>query len=75
MPLIQVKVIDGVFTALQKQEIAERLTDAMVAIEGESTRHLTWCIVEEVTGGAWSIGGKALVADDVRALARAGDRP
>ena len=73
MPLIQVKVVEGVFTAQQKQEIIERLTDAMVAIEGESMRHLTWCIVEEVAGGEWGIGGKTLVADDIRALARAGD--
>ena len=39
MPLIQVKLIEGVFTAPQKQEIVERLTDAMVAIEGESMRN------------------------------------
>ena len=40
MPLIQVKVIAGVFTAPQKQEIVERLTDAMVAIEGEGMRRI-----------------------------------
>jgi 4-oxalocrotonate tautomerase len=73
MPLIEVRVIEGVFTEPQKREIVERLTDAMVAIEGESMRHLTWCIVEEVAGGEWGIGGKTLVADDIRALARAGD--
>jgi phenylacetate-CoA ligase len=28
-------VIEGIFTAQQKQEIIERLTDAMVEIEGE----------------------------------------
>ena len=46
MPLIEVKVLEGVFTAQQKQEIIERLTDAMVAIEGESMRPSTWCVVE-----------------------------
>jgi len=44
MPLIRVTVIEGVFTAPQKREIVERLTDAMVEIEGESMRRLTWCI-------------------------------
>jgi 4-oxalocrotonate tautomerase len=73
MSLIQVKVIEGVFTAPQKREIVERLTDALVAIEGESMRQHTWCIVEEVAGGAWGIGGNTVVADDIRALARAGD--
>ena len=70
MPLIEVKVLEGVFTAQQKQEIIERLTDALVAIEGESMRPSTWCIVEEVASGAWGIGGQPITADDERALAR-----
>ena len=40
VPLIQVKLIEGVFTAPQKREIVERLTDAMVEIEGESMRRI-----------------------------------
>jgi 4-oxalocrotonate tautomerase len=70
VPLIQVKVLEGVFTTQQKQEIIERLTDAMVAIEGESMRQSTWCVVEEVASGAWGIGGQPITADDERALAR-----
>lgn len=70
MTLIQVKVIAGVFTTFQKREIVERLTDAMVAIEGENMRHTIWCIVEEVASGDWGAGGQTLTADDVRALAR-----
>ena len=48
MPLINVKVIEGVFTPAQKTQIAERLTDAMVSIEGENMRQVTWCVIEEV---------------------------
>jgi 4-oxalocrotonate tautomerase len=70
MALIQVKVIAGVFTTPQKEEIIERLTDAMVAIEGENMRQAVWCIVEEVQSGAWGVGGRTLTADDVKALAR-----
>jgi len=70
VPLIQVKVLEGVFTTQQRQEIIERLTDAMVAIEGESMRQSTWCLVEEVASGAWGIGGQPITADDQRALAR-----
>ena len=70
MPLIQVKVMDGVYTAQQKQAIVERLSDAMVEIAGEDMRRLTWCVVEEVASGDWGIGGQALTADDIRALAR-----
>lgn len=38
MPLINVKLIEGVFTPEQKTQIAERLTDAMVSVEGENMR-------------------------------------
>jgi 4-oxalocrotonate tautomerase len=71
MPLINVKLIEGVFSSDQKQEIIERLTDAMVSIEGENMRSVTWCVVEEVDSGDWGIGGNALTTADVHALARA----
>ena len=73
MFLIQVKLISGVFTAPQKRAMIERLTDAVVALEGESMREATWCVVEEVASGDWGIGGQTPTADDVRALARSGD--
>jgi 4-oxalocrotonate tautomerase len=69
MPLIQVKVIEGVFTEAQKREIVHKVTDAMVSIEGENMRSVTWVIVEEVKSGDWGIGGKALTTGDVKALA------
>jgi 4-oxalocrotonate tautomerase len=69
MPLVNVKLIEGVFDAAQKQEIVERLTETMVAIEGENLREVTWVVIEEVKSGDWGIGGKALTTDAVRALA------
>jgi 4-oxalocrotonate tautomerase len=71
MPFIQIKVVAGVFTAQQKREIVERVTEALVAIAGEGMRQLTWCVVEEVPSGEWGIGGQSITADDVRAIARA----
>jgi 4-oxalocrotonate tautomerase len=41
----------------------------MVEIEGESMRPVTWVIIEEVRGGQWALGGKALHAADVHAMA------
>jgi 4-oxalocrotonate tautomerase len=70
MALIQVTVIAGVFTTPQKEEIIERLTDAMVAVEGETMRKSVWCLVNEVPSGAWGVGGRPLTADDLKALAR-----
>ncbi|HEX2232815.1 MAG TPA: 4-oxalocrotonate tautomerase family protein [Thermoleophilaceae bacterium] len=69
MPLVNVKLIEGVFDADQKREIVERLTETMVGIEGENMRGVTWVVVEEVRSGDWGIGGKALSTEDVKALA------
>jgi 4-oxalocrotonate tautomerase len=69
MPFINVKVIEGVFTPDQKAQIAERLTDAMVSVEGESMRGVTWCVIDEVKSGDWAIGGNSLTTEAVHALA------
>ena len=58
MSLIQVMVIAGVFTAPQRREMVERITDAMVAIEGENMRQAIWCIVVEVPSEDWGVGGR-----------------
>ncbi|MBP3956079.1 4-oxalocrotonate tautomerase family protein [Gemmata sp. G18] len=69
MPLVNVKLIEGVFTSVQKQEIIRKLTEAMVSIEGENMRAVTWVVVEEVKSGDWGIGGNPLTTNDVKALA------
>jgi 4-oxalocrotonate tautomerase len=69
MPLVQVKLIEGVFSQAQKQEIIKKLTDTMVSIEGENMRPVTWVVVEEVKSGEWGIGGQPMTTDDVKALA------
>ncbi|HEU0179023.1 MAG TPA: 4-oxalocrotonate tautomerase family protein [Blastocatellia bacterium] len=69
MPLVNVKVIEGVFTDSQKREIVKKLTDALVSIEGENMRQVTWVVIEEVKSGDWGIGGTPLTTQDVQALA------
>lgn len=69
MPLINVKLIEGVFTPKQKQEMIRKLTDTMVSIEGEKMRGVTWVVVEEVKSGDWGVGGNPLTTSDVKALA------
>ncbi len=69
MPLIQVKLIENVFTPEQKGQIITKLTDAMVSIEGENMRPVTWVVIEEARSGEWAIGGRALTTDAVRAMA------
>ena len=69
MPLIQVKLIEEVFTQAQKKDIITKLTDAMVAVEGENMRPVTSVVIEEVRSGEWGIGGRVLTTSEVRALA------
>lgn len=69
MPLIQVKMIEGVFTMAKKKEIITKLTDAMVSIEGENLRPYTVVLLEEVRSGDWSVGGKSFTTGDVQAVA------
>jgi 4-oxalocrotonate tautomerase len=69
MPLVNVKVIEGVFSDAQKQEMVKKLTDTMVSIEGENMRQVTWVVIEEVKSGDWGIGGQTLTTEAVKELA------
>lgn len=69
MPLLNVKLIEGVFTQKQKQEMVRKLTDTMVSIEGENMRPVTWVVIEEVKSGDWGVGGHTLTTADVHAMA------
>jgi 4-oxalocrotonate tautomerase len=68
MPLVDIQLIAGVFDKAQKQRMITKVTDAMVEIEGEAMRGVTWVRVQEVASGEWGIGGKAMTAADVKAL-------
>jgi len=71
MPLVTIDVIKGVFTPSQKKELIAKVTEAMVQVEGESLRPVTWVRINEFEGGDWAIGGKALQASDLHALSAA----
>jgi len=69
MPLVTIDVIKDVFSARQKQNLIQRVTEAMISVEGEALREVTWGRVQEFEQGDWAIGGKPLKAADVQALA------
>jgi 4-oxalocrotonate tautomerase len=69
MPLINVKILGGVFTPEQKKDMITKLTDTMVSIEGENLRPATLVVIEEVQSGDWAVGGNAFTTKDVKALA------
>ncbi|MBY6048400.1 tautomerase family protein [Vannielia litorea] len=73
MPLVDIELIEGVFDDGQKAEMIEKVTDAMVAIEGEAMRGVTWVRVKEVKSGHWGIGGNRPSAADIKAMALAAE--
>jgi 4-oxalocrotonate tautomerase len=65
MPLVNVRLIEGVFNEDEKREMIEKLTDAMVEIEGENMRQVTWVVIDEVKSGDWGLAGNPLTTDHV----------
>ena len=72
MPLVDIEVIEGVFDDAQKAQMIRKVTDAMVEIEGEVMRGVTWVRVHEVASGEWGIGGRGMTVADIRALQAGG---
>ena len=69
MPLVTIDVIKNVFTPEQKEQLIEKVTAAMVEVEGEAMKPVTWVRINEFEGGDWAIGGQRLTASDVHAMA------
>jgi len=68
MPLIEVHSFENVFNPEQKRQIIQKLTDAMVSVEGENMRGVTWVKISEVASGEWGIGGQPLTTEAVKDL-------
>jgi 4-oxalocrotonate tautomerase len=68
MPFVEIKLIDGVFDTEEKAEMVRAVTEAMVSVEGEAMRGVTWVTVQDVASGKWGIGGKLMRAEDIKAV-------
>jgi 4-oxalocrotonate tautomerase len=66
MSLIQVRVAENTFTPAQKRQIINKLTDAVLPIEGENTRRAT-VVIEEVRSGDWNTDGHAKATETMHA--------
>jgi 4-oxalocrotonate tautomerase len=67
MPFIDIKVIEGVFTPDEQRDLVERVSEAVIAVEGEALRPVTHTVVTETPSESWAIGGQAMSAEDVKA--------
>jgi 4-oxalocrotonate tautomerase len=72
MPLIEVHLIEEVFTPGRMREIIAKMTDAIVAIRGENVRGVTWVKISEVASGDWGIAGQPLAAEAAKAVLGSG---
>lgn len=70
MPLVQIKGISGYLSLNQKQEIIRKVTDAVVSVEGEGLRQVTWVIFEDVASGEWGVGGSPVTVDALREMSK-----
>jgi 4-oxalocrotonate tautomerase len=68
MPLVQIKGVAGYLSAEEKQTLIKRVTDAVVSVEGEALRPVTWVIVEDVASGAWGVGGDIVSTEGLRKM-------
>ena len=51
MPLVTIDVIKNVFTPEQKEQLIEKVTAAMIDVEGENMRPVTWVRINEFESG------------------------
>ena len=68
MPLVDIQLIEGVFNAEQKQTMIEKVTNAMLEVEGEAMRGVTSVRVQEIASGEWAIGGQPLTTEAVKSM-------
>jgi 4-oxalocrotonate tautomerase len=70
MLLVTIDVLKNALTPDQKEQLIGKVTSAMIEVEGENMRPVTWVRINEFDSGDWAIGGRHLSAADVHAMAK-----
>ncbi len=73
MPLIQIKIFEGVLTDEKKKEMITRVSEVVAEIEAaphpkEKLLPATWCIIDEIPAENWGIGGRPSSLEMLKAL-------
>ena len=68
MPYINCRVMEGVLSDDQKAEISERITETFAAVVGEPVRGLTWVVIDDITSGELTIGGRPVTTEGVKEI-------
>jgi 4-oxalocrotonate tautomerase len=69
MPLVEIELLEGVFTEDQKREMITKVTEAMIEVEGEAMRDKTWVRTKIIPSGHFAIGGQIMDPAGVRKVA------
>jgi 4-oxalocrotonate tautomerase len=69
MPLVEIELLEGVFTEDQKREMITKVTEAMIEVEGEAMRDKTWVRTKIIPSGHFAIGGQIMDPTGVRKVA------
>jgi len=65
MPFVEVKSIEGVFSAGEKAEVIEEITKVFAHLKNSEFAKGTWVVINELGNGDWGEGGSVLKADEV----------
>ena len=65
MPFVEVKSIEGVFSAEEKAAVISEITNVFARIKNEEFAKGTWVVVNELGNGDWGEGGSVMKADEV----------
>ena len=68
MPYINCRVMEGVLTDDEKAEIAESITETFASVVGEPVRGLTWVVIDDMSTGHLTIGGRPVTTEGVKQI-------
>jgi 4-oxalocrotonate tautomerase len=68
MPLVTIRALEGALSPAQREELMLRVTEAVVSVEGEGVRPVTWVIFDEIRDRTIAVGGDVKSSAYVRGL-------
>ncbi len=64
MPLIDIQVLEGVYSDEEKAQIIEKVTSAFGEVAGQTMAGATSVRIHEIRSGAWGYAGKPMTTQD-----------
>ena len=68
MPLIDIQVMENVFSDAEKAQMIEKITKAFGDVAGQAMADTTSVRIHEIKSGSWGYGGRPLYVADARAI-------